>query len=472
MMVIFNIRLIESVPDFYTEATQSCNCNFREFGMKQITMDSTLATQAVAEQGVDLRKRAIAVGIGNFMEWFDFAIYGYFAAIIGRTFFPLAAPGVSLLSSLAVFAVGFLARPFGALVLGPLGDRLGRRAVLIITVFGMGLSTTLIGLLPGYATLGLAAPALLVLLRFVQGMMVGGEWSSAGIYMVESAPRNRRATAASVITGTAGAAFLCGTFIAAVISVSLPEAAVASWGWRMPFVASVFMTAVAIYIRRRLGDTPVYEEVQRQRASHATAPPARGEYAKAMVMTLAFSALFGVSLYYFITYANNHLTQTVGLPKSTSLWLCSISLVLYTIFQPLVGRLSDHIGRRTMVLASALGLTVLAYPIFLLLNTGNVAAILVGLVVLAALVAVTAVMDVVLLVEVFPASIRSTGAALGHNIALAVLAGPGPFIATALIQFTHNPNIPAWYLAGVSLLCFIVLYFTLPETRDRDIVRG
>ena len=167
--------------------------------MKQTTMDITLATDnAVAEHGVDLRKRALAVGIGNFMEWFDFAIYGYFAAIIGRTFFPTAAPGISLLSSLAVFAVGFLARPLGAFVLGPLGDRLGRRAVLIVTVFGMGISTTLIGLLPGYATLGLAAPALLVLLRFVQGMMVGGEWSSAGIYMVESAPHNRRATAASV----------------------------------------------------------------------------------------------------------------------------------------------------------------------------------------------------------------------------------------------------------------------------------
>ncbi|AJK49001.1 MFS transporter [Burkholderia plantarii] len=421
---------------------------------------------------IDLRKRSLAVGIGNFMEWFDFAIYGYFATIIGRTFFPSAAPGISLLSALAVFTAGFLARPVGALVLGPIGDRLGRRAVLIVTVFGMGVSTTLIGLLPGYATLGLAAPALLVALRFLQGMMVGGEWSSAGIYIVESAPRNRRALAASVITGTAGAAFLIGTCLAALLSMLLSEADLAAWGWRLPFVASIFMTMVALYIRRRLGDTPVYEAVRRRRAGGGVEAVPRGERVRAMVTTCAFSALFGVSLYYFITYANNHLTQTVGLTKTASLWLCSLALVLYTLFQPLVGRLSDRVGRRPLVLASALGLALLAYPVFLLLNTGNEWLILLGLVVLAALVAVTAVMDVVLLVEVFPASIRSSSAAIGHNLALAVLAGPGPFIAAALIRWTRDPNIPAWYLAGISLICFVILFFTLPETKERDITNG
>jgi MHS family proline/betaine transporter-like MFS transporter len=441
-------------------------------------MKHTLANVTVqdnhAQREIEIafRKRSIAVGIGNFMEWFDFAIYGYFAAVIGQTFFPSSAPGVSLLSSLAVFAVGFLSRPLGAVVLGPVGDRLGRRAVLVITVFGMGVTTTLIGLLPGYSVLGTLAPVLLVLLRFIQGMMVGGEWSSAGIYIVESAPKDARASAASVITGTAGAAFLSGTFIAAAISVSLSETDVASWGWRLPFVASIVMTVIAMYIRRSLGDTPVYEELQRKRATHSIEPVSSRDKIHAFVVTFAFSALFGVSLYYFITYANNHLTQTVGLSKPASLWLCSLALSMYTIFQPLVGKLSDRVGRRPLVLVSALGLTVLAYPIFLLLNTGNYIAILIGLVVMAALVAITAVMDVVLLVEVFPASIRSTGAAVGHNVALAVLAGPGPFIAAALIQYTHNPNIPAWYLSGVSLVCFIVLWFMLPETKGRDLTRG
>lgn len=419
-----------------------------------------------------MRKRAVAVGIGNFMEWFDFAIYGYFAAIIGQTFFPSTAPGISLLSSLAVFAVGFLSRPLGAFVLGPLGDRLGRRAVLIITVFGMGLVTTAIGLLPGYEAIGLAAPVLLIALRFLQGMMVGGEWSSAGIYIVESAPSNRRATAASIITGTAGIAFLFGTAIAAALSASLSDQAMLSWGWRLPFIASIVMAAVAMYIRRKLSDTPVYAELEHRRATGAIERVATREKLKAFVISFAFSALFGVSLYYFITYANNHLTQTVGLSKSSSLWLCSLALVLYSMAHPIVGLLSDRIGRRPLVLASAAGLTLLAYPVFLMMNSGNYATILFGLAVLAVLVAVTAVMDVVLLVEVFPASIRSTGAAVGHNVALAILAGPGPFIAAALIKLTGDPNIPAWYLAGVSLACFLVLGFMLPETKDKDIARG
>ena len=419
----------------------------------------------------DIRKRAIAVGIGNFMEWFDFAIYGYFAAVIGMLFFPSSAPGVSLLSSLAVFAVGFLSRPFGALILGPIGDRFGRRAVLIITVFGMGVCTTVIGLLPSYDAIGIAAPILLIALRFIQGMMVGGEWSSAGIYIVESAPANRRATAASVITGTAGLAFLFGTFTAASIASVLDDAQLAAWGWRLPFVASIVMTGIAVFIRRKLGDTPVYEEMVRQRDSHQAQAPSKAVRRRAFVTTFAFSALFGVSLYYFITYANNHLVSTVGLPRSSALWLCSIALVVYVIVNPLIGRLSDRIGRRKLLLGAAAALTLLAYPIFLLLNSGNPLAILAGLTVMGVLVAVTAVMDVVLLVEVFPASIRSTGAALGHNLALAILAGPGPFIAAALIRQTGDTNLPAAYLAGVSLVCLAVLWKTLPETRDNDISR-
>lgn len=423
----------------------------------------------VATVAVNRKKRALAVGIGNFMEWFDFAIYGYFAVVIGALFFPSDAPGVSLLSSLAVFAVGFVSRPLGALVLGPIGDKFGRRAVLVITVFGMGVCTTIIGLLPPYAVIGVAAPVLLISLRFVQGMMVGGEWSSAGIYIVESAPAHRRATAASVITGTAGLAFLCGTFTAALISSNLSEAQVAAWGWRMPFVASIIMTGIAIFIRRKLGDTPVYEELVEQRTSGKFQAPSAQARRKAFVTTFAFSALFGVSLYYFVTYANNHLVTTVGLSKSTALWLCSIALVFYCILNPIIGRLSDTYGRRPMVLGAALLLTVLAYPIFLLLNTGNTLWVLLGLIVLGALVAVTAVIDVVLLVEVFPASIRSTGAALGHNVALATLAGPGPFIAAALIRETGNPNVPAWYLAGVSLVCLVILWKLLPETKDKNI---
>ncbi|MGO3869450.1 MAG: MFS transporter [Alcaligenes sp.] len=418
------------------------------------------------------RKQVVAVGIGNFMEWFDFAIYGYFAAIIGSIYFPSDATGVSLLSSLAVFAVGFVSRPFGALILGPIGDRFGRKTVLMITVFGMGVFTTLIGLLPGYDTIGITAPILLVVLRFLQGMMVGGEWSAAGIFLVESAPANRRASAASVVTFTAGIAFLMGTATAAAINANLTEAQVYSWGWRVPFVLSIVMTFIAVFIRRKLNDTPVYHELQEKKANNTLEPVSSKDKLNAFVLSFAFSALFLVSLYYFITYANNHLVSILGMSKTTALWLCSASLVVYCILHPLVGRFSDHYGRRKLALFAAAGLTVMAYPIFLMMNSGHYGLILLGLTIMAFLVAISAVMNVVLLVEVFPASIRSTGAALGHNVSSALLAGPGPFIAAALIQYTGNPNVPAWYLAAVSLVCFLILYTRLPETKNVDLSAG
>ncbi|NYI70208.1 MHS family proline/betaine transporter-like MFS transporter [Naumannella cuiyingiana] len=433
--------------------------------MNQASTQSPTAASA----GVDLRKRGLAVGIGNFMEWFDFAIYGYFAAVIGAQFFPSDDPSASLLASLATFAAGFLARPIGALVLGPLGDRLGRRAVLVITVFGMGVATALMGLLPTFDQIGIWAPALMVVLRLVQGMMVGGEWSSAAAYLIESAPGTRRARTATILTTTAGLAFLTGTVLATLLTATLSAEQVAAWGWRLPFLASFVMAVVAIYIRRRLGETPVFEQVAARRAAGETAPLRADAVARAFVLALTFSALFGVSLYYLITYANNHLSGVVGMARFDALLACSIGLGCYVLVNPLIGMIADRIGRRPVVLASAAGLVLLGLPIFWLWDTGSFPLVLLGLVVLGVLVAMAGVMNVVLLVEVFPASIRSSGAALGHNIALALLAGPGPFIAALLIRLTGNSLAPAGYLVAVALLAGIVLATLLPETLRRDI---
>ena len=431
-----------------------------------------VSTAAGVPSSVDIRKRQMAVGIGNFMEWFDFAIYGYFVAIIGSQFFPSGNPTAETLAALAVFAVGFLARPLGALILGPIGDRAGRKVVLVITVLGMGVTTALIGLTPSYAVIGVAAPIIIVILRWLQGMMVGGEWSTAATYLGESAPPKKRGLHTSLVTATAGAAFLVGTLLATLLNAVLSQDQLAAWGWRIPFVFSLIMAVVAVYIRQKLEDTPVFDELAKRRDENEVEKVPGKVKAKAFVLTLAFSALFGVSLYYFITYANTHLSGVVGMSRLDALLASGIALVVYVAANPVLGSLSDRIGRRPVTLASAAGLTILGFPIFLGMNTGSFAVVLGSLIVLGLLVAASAVMNVVLLVEVFPASIRSTGSALGYNVALALLAGPGPLIAAALIAATGNPTSPAIYLVGVSLAALVVLWVMLPETKSTDISRG
>ncbi|KAA9155889.1 MHS family MFS transporter [Microbacterium lushaniae] len=406
------------------------------------------------------------------MEWFDFAIYGYFAAIIGAQFFPSGDPTAEMLSSLAVFAVGFVSRPFGALILGPLGDRLGRRTVLIITVLGMGIVTALIGLTPSYATIGIAAPIIIVVLRLLQGGFAGSEWTSAAAYIGESAPTRKRAVYASVVTGTAGLAFLVGTITAAVLTASMSEEALGSWGWRVPFVASFLMAVVAIYIRRKLVDTPVFEEVERKRANNSLEVTATGVKVKAFVMTLAFSGIFGVSLYYFITYVNNFLSGPVGMPRVDALIVCGVAMAIYVAFNPLVGIIVDRVGRRPILFTGLIGLIVWSAPAFWLMSTANPWLAGLALVPFGFFVACTAVVNNVLLVEVFPASIRATGSAIGYNVAYALLAGPGPLIAAALVAGTGLLISPSFYVIAVAILSLAVLLPTLKETKGIDISHG
>ncbi|WP_460772551.1 MFS transporter [Microbacterium sp. GXF7504] len=436
------------------------------------TDEAAPLTASVALTKTDRTRRMVAVGIGNFMEWFDFAIYGYFAAIIGAQFFPSGNATAEMLSALAVFAVGFISRPFGALILGPLGDRLGRRSVLIITVLGMGIVTALIGLTPAFGTIGIAAPIIVVILRLLQGGFAGSEWTSAAAYIGESAPRAHRAVYASVVTGTAGLAFLVGTVTAAALTAAMPEDALASWGWRIPFLASLLMAVIAIYIRRKLEDTPVFEEVERKRANNTLEHTPAGAKVKAFVMTLAFSGIFGVGLYYLITYMNNFLSGPVGMPRLEALLVCGAVMVVYVAFNPTVGVLVDRFGRRPMLYTGLIGLIVWSVPAFWLMSTGNGWLAFLALVPFSFFVACTAVVNNVLLVEVFPASIRATGAAIGYNVAYALLAGPGPLVAAALVAGTGILISPAFYVIAVAVVATVVLLPTLKETKGIDISRG
>lgn len=419
------------------------------------------------------RKTALAVGIGNFMEWFDFAVYGFFASTIGKLFFPESTPTLALLSAFAVFAVGFIMRPLGAFILGPIGDKHGRKAALVWSVLLMGGATTVMGLLPTYAVAGLLAPILLVLLRCVQGIAAGGEWSGSAAYLVESAPNNKRGLYASLISGTAALAFIVGSFVALGLSSALSPEDLSGWGWRLPFLLAAPMSLAGLYIRMKLGDTPVFESLkseERVAASPLTKAGTKG--LKPILITFAFSSVSGLGIYYLATYMNNHLTTSLGLDRGAALALSGAGLFVYLLMCPLAGILSDRHGRRSLNLLGTAGFVVLSIPAFLLIGTGNGFAIVAGLILFGACQALCSVTNVVLLVELFPASTRSSGSALGYNLGLALIAGPGPLIAAALANATGTSTAAAWYMAVVALIAAPILFKWLPETFKRDIHAG
>jgi MHS family proline/betaine transporter-like MFS transporter len=437
-------------------------------------MTTTTPTPTRSKTSADTRLRtAIAVGIGNFMEWFDFAIYGFFAVLIGQTFFPANSnPIVALLSSLSVFAIGFLMRPLGAFVLGPVGDKYGRRAALVLSVIIMGAATFLMGLLPSYASVGVLAPVLLVLLRCLQGLAAGGEWSGSAAYLVESAPHNRRGLYASLISATAALAFIIGSFVALWINSALSVDAVATWGWRIPFLLALPMALVGLYIRMKLGDTPVFESLKENGEVSTSPLKQTGRDKKnrfAVLLTFAFSSVSGLGIYYLATYMNNHFTNALGFQRVPALLLSGVGLFLYMLMTPIAGLISDRYGRRIPNIIGTAGFVLLTIPAFMLFDTRNPILIVVGVVILGACQALVSVTNVVLLVELFPAATRSSGSALGYNLGLAVIAGPGPLIATALVAASGSTLAPSWYLVAVALVGLLIVIKWLPETFKRDI---
>ncbi|MTD54706.1 MFS transporter [Amycolatopsis pithecellobii] len=414
------------------------------------------------------RRRLIAGGIGNFMEWFDFAIYGFFAAAIGTNFFPSTSSTASLLSALAVYAIAFLMRPVGGLVIGAIGDRRGRRFALMLSVGLMGAATALIAVLPPYSAIGIAAPAVLVLLRCVQGFSAGGEWTGSTAFLVENAPAGRRGLVASVVPMTGAIGVAAGAGSALLIQNLLAADQIATWGWRIPFLAAFPLTLVGLYIRIKLDETAVFHQL-RARDEVAEAPirtVLRAEK-RGVAISFALSAITVLGFYYIATYVVTFLTTTAGMKRGTALWVVSAGALVYSGLCVVAGALSDRVGRRPISLAGGAGLALFAIPAFLLMATGRPGPAILGIVLFGVFQAMHISTTTVMLIELFPARTRMTGSAIGYNLGAALIAGPGPLIAAALAATGGFAGLPATYIAVVAAICSIALFFLLPETRFR-----
>lgn len=427
-------------------------------------------TPAQERKASSTRKTAFAVAIGNFMEWFDFAVYGYFASVVGALFFATSDPMIGLLSSLSVFAVGFVMRPIGGMIFGPIGDRKGRKFALVLSVLLMGAATTLIGLLPTFDDIGVAATVLLVVLRMIQGLSAGGEGASAITFLVESAPEGKRGLVGSVIPASAALSFVAGSFAALLLNSLLGESEMLAWGWRIPFLLAAPLSVIGLYVRLRIEESPVFESLAQQDevAKRPLFEPLVNGW-KSPLVAFAVSAVGGTGIYFLATYMNTQLTTVAGFAPTVSLRLMTVALLSYMALCPLAGWLADRYGRRPINLLGTAGHLILTIPVFLLVGSGSQLAALAGLILMAFSQSMVVVTNFVIIVELFPAASRSSSVSLAYNLALAFVAGPGPFAAAWLYSTTGSRLAPAFYLVGVAALCLPVVLAWLPETRGRNL---
>lgn len=417
------------------------------------------------------RRVVSATLIGNFTEWFDFAVYGAVAVILGRVFFPTDDAVTSLLASLAVFGVAFVFRPLGGAVLGSIGDRYGRRIALSTAVIGISVATTFIGLLPGYATIGFWAPVLLVLLRCVQGLSAGGEWTSASAFLAEYAPPGRRGARAALISASGGLAIVTGIVSVLALETALSADQMQAWGWRLPFLLAAPLGLVGLYLRLKIDETPVYREL-RARDGVAATPlrEALRTERRALLVAFACASVTGIGFYYLATYFAN--AMSVAGSRPAALLVTSVALVWYVLLCVPAGRLSDRIGRRPIYIGSAIGHAVLAVPVLTLIGSGSPWLALIGMCLFAIPQAGLNVMSSIVLVELFPARTRSSGAALAYSLGVGPIAGTAPLVAAALTAATGTVVASAFYLAAIALVVGLVLIRVLPETAGRSLTDG
>jgi metabolite-proton symporter len=417
-----------------------------------------------------LRRVVAASVVGTSLEWYDFFLYGTAAALVfGDLFFPDAEPLVGTLLAFATYAVGFVARPVGGVIAGHFGDRAGRRNVLVVTLLVMGLATCAIGLLPTYETIGIAAPILLVALRFVQGLGLGGEWGGAVLMVSEHGDQRQRGLYASWPQVGVPAGNLMAAGVLALLAAVLTEDAFSAWGWRVPFLLSAVLVFVGLFIRLRIEESPLFQRVE-ETATRARAPLVEVFRRYPRQLAIAFGARIGtdVAFYVFALFIITYATDEVGLSDSTPLNAVLIASGLQLFLIPAFGALSDRVGRRLVYATGAVGAAVWAFAFFPLLDTGRwwavVAAAVGGLLFHALMYGPQAAF----IAEQFGTRVRYSGASMGYQLAGIFGGALAPIIATALLAWSGSSLAVSLYVLGALTITLIALA-AAPETAGEDL---
>ncbi|MFI7703719.1 MFS transporter [Nonomuraea sp. NPDC049480] len=418
----------------------------------------------------ELRRVVLGALVGTALEWYDFFIYGTAAALVfNRLFFTDADPAAGTIAAFATFGVGFVVRPFGGVLFGHLGDRIGRRSTLIITTVIMGVSTGLIGLLPTYPAIGVAAPLLLTLLRVCQGLGAGAEFGGAATLLAEHAPPGRRGYYASYAQTGVQIGLVLGTSAFLLVQL-LPEEDFLAWGWRLPFLVSFALIGVALYVRLRVAESPVFREMERSREIvKLPIRDALARYPRNFFVGVGAHICDTAVVYTLATFSVAYATRELGLTSRTALLGVILFGLTVIVLQPVYGHLSDRVGRRPLNLFSVVFVAVFAYPYFLMVDTGVPLVVWLAMMIMGAFgFAPQVAVQPVFYAELFGARVRYTGFAASRELG-AALAGFSPLIGAALAaRLDGEPWLVAAFLIGTAVISFWA-FWASRETKDIDI---
>jgi MHS family shikimate/dehydroshikimate transporter-like MFS transporter len=429
-----------------------------------------------ARSANSITRVVLASFIGTTIEWYDFFLYGTAAALVfNQLFFPTLDPWAGTMASFATYAVGFFARPVGGIVFGHFGDRMGRKSMLVTTLMLMGLATFLIGVLPTYAQVGVAAPVMLVILRFIQGFGVGGEWGGAVLMVVEHGHRGRRGLYASWVQAGVPAGLLLATTVFNLVSL-LPDETFLRWGWRVPFLLGIALLGVGLFIRLQIFESPLFAKVRdRQQQSGVPFFEVFRRYPRNVLLAMGARFAENGCFYVFTVFVLTYATIELDVPRTSILNGVLIGSAVQFFVIPAFGILSDRIGRRPVYLGGAAALAVFAFPFFWMINTANTTlialSIVIGLIVHAAMYAPQAAF----FSELFGTEVRYTGASIGYQLASPLAGGLAPLISMALLQWNDGQPWPvAVYLIILSAITLVSVWLAAETHRaqlgDHDMI--
>jgi MHS family proline/betaine transporter-like MFS transporter len=411
-----------------------------------------------------INKKTVAAGaIGNVLEWYDFAVYGYFATAIGRVFFPKEDPIAQLLFAFGVFAIGYLMRPLGGMVIGNIGDRIGRKQALSVSVAAMAIPTFVVGILPGYDTIGLAAPILLTICRMLQGLSVGGEYTTSIVFMVENAPSKKRGLAGALAGSGAVVGILLGSATGTALVALMSPESLDSWGWRIPFLLGLVIGVVGLLLRRNIEVKNEVTPDQKQPIIETI------ESYRPLLARLAGLSFFNAVTFYLIfVYLVSWLQLEDKMGQEVSLQINTISMMVVIPIMIAAGALSDRIGRKPLLLGTVIAAIFLAYPLFNGMHHSSQVLVQLCQLGFAVIIGIYLGSSPAFMVETAPAHIRSTSVALGYNLTLGIVGGLTPLTATWLVHQTHSAVAPAFMIIAAALISFITLMF-MKETYKQNL---